>query len=75
MEPAKILGVDAGHLGVGATADVCIFDPEEEWTLDRRAMVSLGKNSPFQGWPLKGRVRYTLVGGEVVFDATSRAEV
>ena len=75
MEPAKILGVDAGHLGVGATADVCIFDPEEEWTLDRRAMVSLGKNSPFQGWPLKGRVRYTLVGGEVVFDATSRAEI
>ncbi|MFZ0488054.1 MAG: dihydroorotase [Arenicellales bacterium] len=75
MEPAKILGVDAGHLGVGATADVCIFDPEEEWTLDRRALVSLGKNSPFQGWPLKGRVRYTLVGGEVVFDATSRAEI
>ncbi|MGA8261890.1 MAG: dihydroorotase [Arenicellales bacterium] len=69
MEPARILGIDAGHLAVGATADVCIFDPDAEWTLDRREMVSRGRNTPFQGWPLKGRVRYTLVGGEVAFTA------
>ncbi len=67
MEPARILGVDAGHLGPGAAADVCIFDPEKEWTLDRHKLVSRGRNSPFDGWPLKGRVRHTLVGGELVY--------
>jgi len=65
--PAEILGLEAGHLGVGATADVCIFDPDAEWTPDREHMISRGKNTPFHGWPLKGRVRYTLVGGEVVY--------
>lgn len=66
-EPARVLGVDTGHLGVGATADICIFDPGKEWALDRHKLVSRGKNSPFEGWPLKGRVRHTLVGGEVVY--------
>lgn len=75
MEPARALGIDAGHLGIGATADVCIFDPHEEWTLDRTRLVSRGSNSPFDGWPLKGRVRYTLVGGEVVYtEAESAAD-
>jgi len=69
MEPARILGIDAGHLGVGATADVCIFDPEAEWLLEPERMVSRGHNTPFQGWPLTGRVRKTLAGGEVVFTA------
>lgn len=69
MEPARILGIDAGHLGVGATADICIFDPDTEWVLDSRQMVSHGRNTPFQGWPLKGRVRHTLVGGEVMYTA------
>jgi len=67
--PAGILGIEAGHLGVGATADVCIFDPDAEWTLDRGSMISRGRNSPFQGWPLKGRVRYTLIGGETVYSS------
>lgn len=67
LEPARILGIDAGHLGAGATADVCIFDPDAEWTFERRRLVSRGKNSPFDGWPLKGRVRHTLVGGEVAY--------
>lgn len=67
MEPAKILGIDAGHLSAGATADICIFDPDTEWTLDRRQLLSRGKNSPFHGWPLKGKVRHTLVGGELVY--------
>lgn len=67
MEPARILGIDAGHLAVGATADVCVFDPGAEWVLDRRRLVSRGRNTPFEGWPLKGRVRHTLVGGEPVY--------
>jgi len=65
--PAQIMGIDAGHLGVGAPADVCIFDPQAEWLADPAQLLSRGKNTPFQGWPLKGRVRYTLIGGEVAY--------
>jgi dihydroorotase len=70
LEPARLLGIDSGHLGVGATADVCIFDPAREWTLDAGKLASRGRNTPFHGWPLKGRVRHTLVGGEVVYSET-----
>ncbi len=65
--PAAILGVDAGHLGVGATADVCVFDPDAEWILSADDMISRGRNSPFLGWHLRGRVTHTLVGGKIVF--------
>lgn len=73
MEPARILGIDSGHLGVGATADLCIFDPDREWTLDRANLVSRGRNTPFDGWPLKGRVHRTLTGGEVIYTAGESA--
>jgi len=66
--PAEILGVDAGHLGVGATADVCIVDPDASWTLKAEDMVSRGRNTPFLGWTFRGRVTHTLVGGEVVYE-------
>ena len=69
--PARILGIDAGHLGIGASADVLIFDPHEEWEFDRNAMVSRGKNNPFHAWPFKGRVRYTLIGGETAFQRST----
>jgi len=67
--PAQVMGIDGGHLGMGATADVCIFDPAAEWTFDRNTMVSRGHNNPFHGWPMHGRVRYTLIGGEVAYEA------
>jgi dihydroorotase len=67
-KPADILGVDAGELGVGATADVCIFDPSESWTLTGDGLVSRGRNTPFLGWQLRGRVTHTLVGGKLVFE-------
>lgn len=67
-KPAEILGVDTGHLGVEATADVCIFDPEAWWTLTADKLVSRGHNTPFVGWELRGRVTHTLVGGQVVFE-------
>jgi dihydroorotase len=67
-KPASILSVDTGHLGVGATADVCIFDPDGWWTLTADKLVSRGRNTPFLGWELRGRVTHTLVGGQVVFD-------
>jgi len=64
--PASILGIDSGHLGIGATADICIFDWGEEWTFDRQRMLSRGKNNPFHHWLFRGRVTHTLIGGNVV---------
>ncbi len=67
-EPANIISVDTGHLGEGATADICIFDPKVIWTLTDEYFVSRGHNSPFIGWEFRGQVTHTLVGGRVVFE-------
>ncbi len=67
--PADIIGVDTGHLSIGATADICIFDPEANWILEPDALVSNGKNTPFSGWELPARVMCTLVGGNVVYQS------
>jgi dihydroorotase len=68
-EPAKLLGVAAGDLSAGAPADVCVFDPEQFWTVEPRALKSQGKNTPFLGMEVPGKVRYTLVSGQVVYEA------
>jgi dihydroorotase len=67
--PARVLGLDAGQLAVGAAADVCVFDPNEHWRVEPKALRSQGKNTPFAGLEVPGRVRYTLVGGQVVHEA------
>ncbi|MHB8534028.1 MAG: dihydroorotase [Sulfuricaulis sp.] len=67
-KPAEIIGVDCGHLGVGATADICLFDPEAVWVLTEDRMISRGHNTPFLGWEFRGRVTHTLVGGHLVFE-------
>lgn len=67
LQPARILGLDAGHLSVGAAADVCVFDPEAYWKVEPAALKSQGKNTPFTGLEVQGRVRYTLVDGQVVY--------
>jgi dihydroorotase len=66
--PARVLGLDAGHLAPGADADVCVFDPELHWVVAPSALRSQGKNTPFLGLELSGKVRYTLVGGQVVHE-------
>jgi dihydroorotase len=68
-EPAKLLGVDAGTLSVGSAADICIFDPERYWTVERSALQSQGKNTSFLGMEVPGKVAYTLVGGSPVYEA------
>ena len=68
-EPARVLGLNAGHLGVGADADVCVYDPDRNWVVEPSALRSQGKNTPFLGLELAGKVRYTLVGGQVVHEA------
>ena len=67
-DAAHILGIDAGHLSVGAEADVCVFDPERYWTVGPKTLMSQGKNTPFSGYELKGRVLYTLVGGQIAHE-------
>ncbi len=67
LQPAQILGLDAGHLSVGTAADVCVFDPEMYWKVEPAALKSQGKNTPFTGLEVQGRVRYTLVDGQIVY--------
>ncbi len=67
--PAAILGLKRGQLGVGAVADVCIFDPKHHWQVEEQALLSQGKNTPFLGWELSGKVRTTLLEGNIVYQA------
>lgn len=69
-EAAKIAGIaQGGHLSVGARADVCIFDPDTHQLIDRSMLRSQGKNTPFLGLELPGKVRYTLVEGTLMYEA------
>jgi len=61
--PATLLGIDAGTLTIGHAADICIFDPDAHWTVDRASLKSQGKNTPFLGLEMSGRVQHTLVDG------------
>ncbi len=67
-EPDRLLGIAGGELGVGSPADVCVFDPDAHWRVDRKSLYSQGKNTPFLGARMQGRVCCTLVDGHVVFD-------
>ena len=67
--PAAILGIDAGHLSLNANADICMFDPEHYWKIDAATLISQGKNSPFLGMEVAGKVRYTLLHGQTVHQA------
>jgi dihydroorotase len=64
--PANILGVAAGDLSLNASADICIFDPKQYWKIEPKVLHSQGKNTPFLGLELAGKVKYTLVNGHVV---------
>ena len=66
--PAAILGVASGDLAVGHDADLCVFDPDAHVRITAEFLRSQGKNTPFIGYELPGRVRYTLVGGHVVYE-------
>lgn len=73
QKPADILGLETGSLNVGATADVCIFDPKAQWRLSAERLVSRGRNTPFLGEAFEGCVTHTLVGGKVVYEAETMA--
>lgn len=65
LNPSRILGISRGTLGEGKSADVVIFDPSKEWTVDITKLHSKGKNSPYDGFKLLGKPEYVIVGGEI----------
>ena len=68
-DPARVLGIDKGRIALGASADLVIFDPAAPFRISAETLKSQGKNSPFLGYELAGRVRYTLVAGNPVFES------
>ena len=71
ISPAQMLGQQMGHLSVGAHADICIFDPQTNWRVAPAALKSQGKNTAFNGYEMQGRVRYTLLDGQMVYESQS----
>jgi len=76
QRPAGVLGASLGALDrqlgtltAGAVADLCVFDPAAHWVVEPDALRSQGKHTPFGGYELPGRVRSTLVGGQIAFSA------
>ena len=67
-EPAKLLKLEAGTLSVGASADVTLLNPDLEWTVQIDKFESGSRNSPFDGWKLKGRAARTIVGGKTIWE-------
>ena len=67
VEPARLLKLDAGTLSIGARADVTLINPELEWTVSVDQFESASRNSPFNGWKLRGRAVRTIVGGKTVW--------
>jgi dihydroorotase len=67
-DPARVAGLDAGTLAVGAVADVVLFDPAARWTVAPALLASQGKHTPFLGYELAGRVAATIVAGQVAWE-------
>ena len=66
--PAKIIGIDKGDIEPGKVADIVIFDPDETYVIDKNTFFSKGRNTPFDGRKVTGKVRMTLVNGQVVYE-------
>jgi dihydroorotase len=75
VAPARLLNLAKGTLSIGADADVTVFDPDREWLFERNGTASKSANSPFYGWPLKGKAILTIVGGKKVWIARPEAAI
>lgn len=69
VNPARILGLELGSLGKGCKADVAIVDPDYKWQLDKKILLSAGKNTPFDGREMIGKVTHTIIDGRLVYEA------
>jgi dihydroorotase len=68
VNPARLLQIDAGTLSAGRAADITLIDPDLEWTVDAQSFQSMSRNTPFDGWKLKGRAVRTIVAGKTVWE-------
>ena len=66
--PADILGLPKGRMSIGVDADLVIFDPDEQWVIDPAKFASKGRNTPFTGCKVRGKVKYTIVKGKVIYE-------
>jgi len=67
INPARLLGIEAGTLSLGAAGDLTLIDPNLEWTVGAQSLQSASHNTPFDGWQIKGRAVRTIVGGKTVW--------
>ncbi|HZX49334.1 MAG TPA: dihydroorotase, partial [Nitrospirota bacterium] len=67
VNPAKILGIRKGNIGIGEVADITMINPNTVWVVEAGNLKSKSKNTPFDGWEMRGRVSYTITGGRVVY--------
>ncbi|MDE6591411.1 MAG: dihydroorotase [Oscillospiraceae bacterium] len=65
--PAALLGLDKGTLGVGRDADLVLFDPNQEWIIDKNQFATKGRNTPFHGFAVRGKVKYTISHGNIIY--------
>lgn len=68
VNPSAILGISKGSLSEGKIADVIIFDPKKDWTVDISQLHSKSKNSPYDGWTICGKPEYVIVNGEIIIN-------
>jgi dihydroorotase len=73
QKPADILKIDRGALTPGLSADICIFNPEQEWCVNSENWLSQGVNTPFWGQLCKGRVSHTLLAGKVIYNCPANS--
>ena len=67
FNPSCILGISTGRIAIGCSADLTLFDPNEEWIIDPEKFASKGRNTPFAGRKVKGKVKYTIVNGNLIY--------
>jgi len=68
IKPANVFGLPYGTIEVGKAADLVLIDLNKEQEIDREAFVSLGKNTPFDGWKCTGWPVKTIYGGKIVWE-------
>ena len=69
VNPARILGINKGSIAIGESADITVINPGSAWVVDAGNFKSRSRNTPFDGWKMRGKVSYTIVGGRVVYRA------